>query len=172
MGADCEPDATRGTRRPRRPRSAGGRTIKTRLLSATPSLGRKLLPNTKTLLFSATPSDGRWLPSSTRGPALTPAPPTERERQRGGCKAHTVPLPCTVRRAGTKSGGQRRARGPGGRTAALQSTRTEVGISRVWLGRGEDAPALRHWGATATAAFTFIWYEYCPFHSRRTTSRT
>ena len=42
MGADCEPDATRGTRRPGRTRPARGTTRKTLLLAATPSLGRKL----------------------------------------------------------------------------------------------------------------------------------
>ena len=42
MGVHCEPAATRGTVRPRRPRPATGTTRKTLLLPATPSLGRKL----------------------------------------------------------------------------------------------------------------------------------
>ena len=42
MGVHCEPAATRGTVRPRRPCSALGTTRKTLLLAATPSLGRKL----------------------------------------------------------------------------------------------------------------------------------
>ena len=99
------------------------------------------------------------------------APPTERERQRGRRKARPVPLPRIVHRAGTGSGGQRGAPGPGKPTATLQSTLRWIGISRVRPGSGEGASGPCHWGATGTASSRSIWYEYCMRLQLLSTSR-
>ena len=72
MGADCEPDATRGMRRPGRTRPARGTTRKTLLLPATPPLGRKLLASARSNI-----------PIGTLSPGTIPSAATSRRRGGG-----------------------------------------------------------------------------------------
>ena len=65
------------------------------------------------------------------GASLPRAPPTERERQCGGCKAPPFVSPCTAHRAGTAGAGQARAPGFGGPIAAPQSTFAVACVARA-----------------------------------------